>query len=770
LLQIVVGREPSERTKAAAETLADYLERISGAAFTVTSGDGSAGLVVGVPGDFPSLPFKTEFPGGSRGREDYLLRSADGGVWLLGATDLAVTHAVWDLLYRLGYRQFFPGPAWEVIPVQERLSIKVEADESPDFYSRRIWYNWGTLDYNARPYADWCARNRHAQGFRLNSGHAYEGIIGANRAEFDKHPEYYSLVDGQRRTGGDAKFCTSNPGLRQLVVDWAVRSVKSNPEVDSISMDPSDGDNWCQCEPCARMGSVSDRALTLANDVAKAINQLGLGDKYVGMYAYNRHCPPPTIAVDPRVIVSSTTAFITGGFTQEQIIDGWKAKGATIGIYDYYSVVDWDWNMPRRAKAARPQNVADSIRYFHEKGARFYDCESGDCWGPCGLGYYVAARVMWDIAEADRVKELTEDFLTRAFGPAKEPMREYYELLNFDGTPRPTSDLLGRMYRALAAARTAAAGHPDVLARIEQLILYTRYAELYNAQANGRGQRDEMLAFAWQQRKNMLVHVYGLWSVTIGQRAALDPMHPLKSDAAFTEEQIRTILQDGIANNAPVEMGFTPVAFSDNLVPAAPLKLPAVPLGVFPSVPQDKHRYLVWVDETPAEFTLKVTVQHVWNLRPHKITLTSPLEVTGKPVDVSDIVRPDGKTYDVRLKTTHRGLHQIDVTDGGDYTRIVWPEGMPVTLASGFDMPHVGSHFRGGWTLYCYVPQGTQVVGGWAARIAPWAPRLSGVLKDGAGNVVFDFGRRRTAGSACPCRPARTASCGSSRTARGSAN
>jgi hypothetical protein len=58
-------------------------------------------------------------------------------------------------------------------------------------------------------------------------------------------------------------------------------------------------------------------------------------------------------------------------------------------------------------------------------------------------------------------------------------MREYYELLNFDGTPRPMSDLLGRMYRALAAARTAAAGHPDVLARIDQLILYTRYAELY---------------------------------------------------------------------------------------------------------------------------------------------------------------------------------------------------------------------------------------------------------------------------------------------------
>ena len=448
-LPIVVGEKATERTKAAAQALADYLGRISGAAFNVTHGDGAAGLVVGVPGDFTNLPFNASFPDRSRGREDYLLRSAAGGVWLLGATDLAVQHAVWDLLYRLGYRQFFPGPAGEVSPNQEELSIKVDANESPDFCSRRIWYNWGTLDYNAQPYADWCAKNRHAQGFRLNSGHAYGSIISANKAEFDKHPEYYSLVDGRRRTGGDAKFCISNPGLRQLVVDWAVRSVKANPEVDSLSMDPSDGDNWCQCEACAKMGSISDRALSLANGVAKAINQLGLGDKYVGMYAYNRHCPPPSIAVDPHVIVSSTTAFITGGFTQEQIIDGWQAKGATIGIYDYYSVVNWDWNLPGRAKAARPHNAADSIRYFYNKGARFYDCESGDCWGPCGLGYYIAARVMWDIEEADQVKDLTEDFLTRAFGPANEPMRDYYDLLNFDSTPRPMSDLLGRMYRVL---------------------------------------------------------------------------------------------------------------------------------------------------------------------------------------------------------------------------------------------------------------------------------------------------------------------------------
>jgi len=741
LMPVVVGAKASDGVRAAAKTLADYLGRISGAAFTVQEGDGTTGIVLGLPGNFAKLPVKADFPGGPYGREDYLLHSGRNGVWLIGASELGVKHAIWDLLYRLGYRQFFPGKTWEVVPSIAKLSISADVREHPAFAARRIWYNWGTLDYNAQSYNEWEARNRMAQGFRLNSGHAYESIIAANKAAFDAHPEYYSLVNGKRLTGGDAKLCISNPDLRKLVVYWAVRQVKANPDIDSLSLEPSDGDNWCECDACRKMGSPSDRALTLANEVAAAINGLGLGDKYVGMYAYNRHCPPPTIKVDPHVIISTTTAFITGGYTLDQVIDGWKGKGATLGIYDYYSVVDWDWNLPGRPKASRPAGVASSIQYFYNKGARFYDCESGDAWGPNGLGYYIASRVMWNIDEADRVDQYVDDFLTRAFGPAKEPMRQFYQLINFDTARRSGGDQVGRMYRALAEARGLAAGQPGVLARIDQLILYTRYVELYNAFSGGKGARDAMLAFAWRIRKTEMIHVYGLWSVTIGQHAALDPKHPLKSDEPFTKEDILTILTQGIANNQPVEMGFTPVGFSDQLVPATKLKLPDMPLGSYPPESQDHHTYYIWIDRAPAEFHLKVTVQKLWALRPHKITLYSPNEVTGKPVDESGIVKPDGQTYDVVLRTTHDGLHRLEVVDGGDYTRIVWPEGMPVVLPTGIDTPGVFEHFRGPWTLYGYVPKGAKVVGGWAARIAQWAPRVSGVLKDGDGNVAFDFGK-----------------------------
>ncbi len=740
-LGIMIGPQASASTKATANELARYLERISGAEFAVQSGDGGRGIVIGRPSDFPSLPFKVHFDAGPFDREEYLLRSLPEGLYLLGASDLAVSHAAWDLLHRLGHRQFFPGQTWEVIPSVAHLKIAVNDRQRPAFFARRIWYNWGLWGYNDHPYREWCIRNRMAKGFNLNSGHSYEGIIAANRAEFEKHPEYYAQVDGQRKPRPDAKFCASNPGLRQLVVDHAVRHFKQHPQADSISMDPSDGDGWCECQGCARLGSVSDRAVTLANEVAQAINSLGLGAKYVGMYAYNRHSSPPQVQVHPNVIPSATTAFIGGGLAFDQVLRGWQARGATMGVYDYLSVVDWDWNLPRGGSASRPARLARFLAQIHRQGVRFYDAESGDCWGPCGLGYYFASRVLWDIEEADRLKPIVEDFLDKAFGSAKEPMRAFYRLITEDTQRRSPSDLVGRMYRHLDAARRATTD-ARVLARIDDLVLYTRHAELYYAYANGSGSVEDVARHAYRMRRTMMVHSYGLWCRLISQKAALTEDHPLKDNLPFGPEELASILAGGIVRNTPVDPGFDGIAFSGNLIPAAErLKLPKVSPGAFPTHPQDRQRYLIWVPERAGAIDLRITVQKVWANRMPRISLYSPKEVTLNAVATDDGYKPDGKTYSIRLRTPHDGLHRVEAIDGGDYTRIEWPAGTPVTIESGIETSDVTSHFRGSWTMYFYVPRGTKIVGGWASRVANWAPRLSGKMRDGDGREVLDFSK-----------------------------
>ena len=137
--------------------------------------------------------------------------------------------------------------------------------------------------------------------------------------------------------------------VHDLVVEFAVGQFDRDPDADSVSMDPSDGGGWCECDRCAELGRISDRALLLANEGAAGVNAKYPG-KLVGMYAYNYHSPPPSIKPHAQVVVSVATAFLKGGLTLDEIIDGWSERGTALGIREYYSVFQWDWDFPDPGK------------------------------------------------------------------------------------------------------------------------------------------------------------------------------------------------------------------------------------------------------------------------------------------------------------------------------------------------------------------------------------------------------------------------------------
>ena len=322
----------AELVRDTAQSLAKILGQISGATYQVQTGDGTTGIAIGTAADFPALDLAKQFqPNDPTKREDYVLRSRNGGVLLIGATGKGASHAAWDFLHRLGYRQFFPGENWEVVPHDRSLSIAVDATESPDYYARRIWFTYGTWDDNEERMAQWSIKNRATSGVTLNTGHAYNAIINRNLEEFEKHPEYLTKPATNLKKG-DHKFCVSNTGLQQLVIDDALKFFEENPDADSYSVDPSDGGGWESetCDDAAKIGSPSNRVLTLANVVAEAVEKKYPG-KRIAFYAYNDHSPPPTIKVHPNVVVSIATAFIKGGFSIDQLVEGWQKQGRGLG-------------------------------------------------------------------------------------------------------------------------------------------------------------------------------------------------------------------------------------------------------------------------------------------------------------------------------------------------------------------------------------------------------------------------------------------------------
>lgn len=146
---IIVSPEAGDASRAAASRLAEFLERITGAAFAVEPGDGTCGIALGTAAEFPALAARLgvtlrsgDHPPTALQR--YRLRSHRRGVQVIGASELAVEYAVWDLLNELGFRQFFPGPLWEIIPSNRNADIAADRLEAPDYYDRRIVF--GTIE------------------------------------------------------------------------------------------------------------------------------------------------------------------------------------------------------------------------------------------------------------------------------------------------------------------------------------------------------------------------------------------------------------------------------------------------------------------------------------------------------------------------------------------------------------------------------------------------------------------------------------------------
>lgn len=732
LVRIVVAPSAGPDSRKSARTLAQVLDRISGASFEVAQGDGASGIAVGTAAEFSGIPTPGLDPRDPERREEYLLQSHTRGLRVVGATPLAVRHGVWDLLHRLGYRQYFPGKHWEVVPNQPRPALTVDVLERPSYHSRRIWYGFGPWDYARDTYADWCEKNRCVQGVELNTGHAYDGVVAWGRKEFEAHPEFWPLLAGERKPVRNPKPCLGNPAVRELFVRYALERLAKDPELQSVSMDPSDGGGWCECDRCKALGSVSDQVVTLANQVAAALQTRKPG-ALVGIYAYNYHSPPPSIRVHERVVVSVATAFIKGGQSLDEIVNGWAAKGARLGIREYYGVNVWDRDQPGQARGGNLSYLTQTIPDFHRRGARFMSAESSDNWGPNGLGYYLSSRVLWDVREAARSERLVSEFLRDCFGPAAGPMREFYEQLDSARPHLVADDQIGRMYRAIDRARAVATG-PEVRARLDDLLLYTRYCSLYQRYATSDGAArqpafEALIRHAYRMRTTSLIHTYALYrdlprrdkSVTLPDGAdyeAPEGRNPWKSSEPFQEAELAAFLREGIERHPLVKLDFTPVRFSDDLAPAAArLGLPGgAPVGSL-GAGRGEQSFYIHAPTPRATVELALTggliaqYRDRGNIRVEVRQIGGASETGEKDTLVAQdrSVPPDGVERTIRLRLKAAGLHRIKVTDGGDRTLVRWPGPIAPTVRSSESEPMNPQYQQ--WMAYFYVPKGVRTIG-----------------------------------------------------------
>lgn len=401
--------------------------------------------------------------------EGFVIKSDGSKLWLVGNTDLAVRHAVFALLEGLGCRWLMPDPIWTVVPSHKDIIVKMYRREEPAFSYRRIWYGWGPRTPKLQAdYEAWMKRNRQHGYFPVNCGHAYEVYVP--RSLFKEHPEWFALVNGKRQP---TQICVTNPEVQKRVIDGVLSLFRQNPNLNMASVEPNDGGGYCECENCSKLGSVSNQVFLLANLVAKAVRR-EFPEKWVGLYAYAYHSDPPDFPIERGVYVQVTTGFRYTKLTFEEQVNAFRKLGAGVGVYDYFSVYPWDFDLPGAAKAGRVYELAEAIRHYWRLGATTYDAESSCNWGPNGLGYWVAAKLMWNPNQ--NVKALVRDFCNSAFGKAAGPMRKIYE--RWAKGERFSARSLRLAFDDLQEAFQRA-DDPKIRARINRIAMYLHLLRLW---------------------------------------------------------------------------------------------------------------------------------------------------------------------------------------------------------------------------------------------------------------------------------------------------
>lgn len=740
LLPIVISAKASDATKAVATELAATLTHITGAAFGVKAGDGSSGIVLGSMSEFPtpSLGPALAIYHGFDGKEAYAIRTQKKRLLLLGATDLGASHAAYRLLEEMGCRWFFPNPNWEIAPHTPTLRFGRDITDRPTFLSRRIWYAWGFFSDSGHPqgrsaaqdYADWARRNSMAESFSVNAGHALFAVIDQNKAEFDKHPEYYALTGGKRQ---GPQIELGNPVVRQMVVDYALRYFKENPNADMVSIDPADGGGYSESEESRKLGSPGDAIFGMANDVARALQKAYPdGSKMVGLYAYNWHSDPPPFALEPNVYIQLTMAFNGGKLSLPELLDAWPQKARNLGFYDYFSTYLWDHDRWPGGKAASRSALAWGFAAWTKANtqsgayATSVSAESGNNWGPNGRGYYLANKMMWNPqVNQDAV---LDDFYAKAFGAGAPAMKKYYEMA--DNAPPLSPGVYGALFRRVDEASKAAGAQPDVQRRLDDIKHYLRFEELnYKLDREGDGAKRAALTLeaqtlVYRTRYSYMDHWEAIRQNWVGEdRNPPGTPKPWKVDKPVTAAETAQWFQEGLAYfpdlNVPTEQ-----KFSSDLV--------AVNLGgqrVATSQLYQEGSLYAYVSLHGEPLKIKVQAGDAYGGLRQTYTIT---DAAGKVLKSG---KPQPKELvEFEFPVPAPGLYYLDFHDHGAYSEVFLAADQNIALPvrdRGFRA------MRAVPDLYFYVPRGTkQIV--YYYRREPWQYGGPHQIVDPSGHVAKD--------------------------------
>jgi len=473
---IIVYEDAPPRTVATARELADYIAKISG---------GKPEVIVGTPNPvpasavwvgyqqvldrfFPGTDFNFQHP------EEVLIKSngrylviAGRDRWVPGKMsrparrkgmvegvqqEYGTCNAIYTFLQDyLDVRWLGPGEIWEdIVPRQTITLPEFDYRYHPQFRSRAgtLFFTGLGVNMSSEAEQDWARRQRlQYSSWIFHGGHAFTDWWEKYHKD---HPEYFALLsNGKREPVNNPKYvklCVSNPAVwKQWLAEIEVQ-LQENPSKSVFNASSNDGwiQGHCTCQNCQAWDAVplnssdpnlADRHIQFANQLANLLKEKYPKKNYfvkIGAYGdYGRKLPLKT-TVNENVLITSVHQFYLRPLEVYPNLSVDKAQ-----FKDWNEKVEnlvWRPNLPNYA--GHQQGMPDialrqcyeAVQFAARYGAKglFIDTHWNH-WSTQGPHYYLLSQLAWNPYQD--FEAIMDDFYHRAYGPAHEIMRQYWELM-----------------------------------------------------------------------------------------------------------------------------------------------------------------------------------------------------------------------------------------------------------------------------------------------------------------------------------------------------
>lgn len=406
------------------------------------------------------------------GDEGYLIQTTDDHRIILGAKTLGTLYGVYSFLEQhLGCCYFAPDET--VVPKRRTITIRpIREVHRPAFDYREGWLyiggamgTWWSQHYDP----EWLSRNRMNGGRTPHLDVRYGGSITESPRhslasdivpiqKYSKtHPEYYSLVNGDRTVTSDCQVYMSNPDVIRVATEHTRERMRNYPDAELIWVTQGDNSHFCACNSCQALyaryeawdmaidqpmpsdapqawkdgyGGLAGALLYFVNSIAENL-EAEFPNLKIATFAYQPTGRPPRGIVPHRNIVVWYCAIercqchpLDGGPTSGLFyhhaaeLAAWTRLAQTVYVYDYM----------QNSISPDLLHRAEDIRLYRNLGVKdvtsdpLPEAHAGFSY----LRFYLWMKLLWN-SDYEEQRGMRE-FLAAYYGAAAPYLKSFIDL------------------------------------------------------------------------------------------------------------------------------------------------------------------------------------------------------------------------------------------------------------------------------------------------------------------------------------------------------